>query len=222
MIPPGTITFPTAKTAIDLVWGNEHAMNSMIKCHIATENNHGSDHLPVETILDLTPQVTIPTQPPYNFTKTDWKALKAKLQQHLPPPPKLNTLTTIEKINSFAISIMNATSEAIDETTPSKKPSPFSIRWWKEELTRERKELNWLRNLHRRTGGNVDYIEFKRKKNEYNQKVRNAKHATWREFVGAADEKSIWIIKKYMNSTPTQHYIPTINGTATTNEEKAS
>src|SRR5436190_1710585 len=94
MIPPGTITFPEGKTAIDLVWGNEHAMNSMVKCHIATENDHGSDHLPIETILDLTPRLTTPTQPPYNFTKTDWKALKNKLLEYLSPPPDRNTLTT--------------------------------------------------------------------------------------------------------------------------------
>ena len=43
-----------------------------------------------------------------------------------------------------------------------------------------------------------------------------------KRFVEAADEKSIWSIKKYMNSKPTQHYIPTINDTATTNEEKAA
>jgi hypothetical protein len=52
--------------------------------------------------------------------------------------------------------------------------------------------------------------------------VRNAKYNTWKQFVESADEKSIWTIKKYMNSKPTQHYIPTINNTATTNEEKAA
>ena len=35
------------------------------------------------------------------------------------------------------------------------------------------------------------------------------------------DDESIWIVKDYMNSKPRQHYIPTINGTATTNNEKA-
>src|SRR5271155_1369686 len=85
IIPPGTITFPPAKTAIDLVWGNEQTANSVIKCQIATENDHGSDHLPVETILDLTPRITEPTQPPYNFAKTDWKTMKVKLEKHLPP-----------------------------------------------------------------------------------------------------------------------------------------
>ena len=68
----------------------------------------------------------------------------------------------------------------------------------------------------------MDYTEWKQKRNEYNQKIRNAKYNTWKEFVETADEKSIWTIKKYMNSTSSQHHIPTINGTATTNEEKAS
>ena len=197
-------------------------MNSMIKCRIATENDHGSDHLPIETVLDLTPRATTPTQSPYNFTKTDWNALKNKLQEYLPSPPERNTLTTEEAIDGYADGLTNAISKAIAETTPRKKPSPFSKRWWNEELTRSRRELNQARNLHRRTRSHVDWTEWKKKRNKYNQMVRNAIYNTWREFVEAADEKSIWIIKKYMNSKPTQHYIPTINGTATTNEEKAT
>ena len=221
MIPPGTVTFPEAKTAIDLVWGNEHAINNMLKCHIAMENDHGSDHLPIEIILNLTPQLTTPARPPYNFTKTDWKALKNKLLEYLPPLPERHTLTIEENIDRFANDLTEAIRKAIAETTPRKKPSPFSKRWWNEELTRLRKELNQMRNSHSRTYSNVDWTEWKKKRNEYNQKVRNAKYNTWREFVEAADEKSIWTIKKYMDSKPTQHYIPTINETATTNEEKA-
>src|SRR5579859_4734714 len=222
MIPPGTITFPKGKTAIDLVWGNEQAMSSVTKCHIATENDPCSDHLPIETILDLTPQLTPPTQPPYNFTKTNWKALKDKIQEYLPPLPEKNTLMTEKAIDEFANDITNAISKGIAETTPRKKPSPFSKRWWNEELTRLRKELNQSRNIHNRTHSHIDWTEWKKKRNEYNKKVRNLKYNTWREFVEAADEKSIWSIKKYMNSKPTQHYIPTINNTATTNEEKAA
>jgi ribonuclease HI len=221
MIPPGTITYPVAQTAIDLVWGNEHAMNNMIKCHIATENDHGSDHYPIETILDLTPRLIPPTNPPYNFAKTDWKILETKLQRYLPPLPERYTTTSAEMVDKLANDITEAINKAITETTPRKNPSPFSKRWWNEDLTRARKELNQARNLHKRTNSNVDWEEWKKKRNEYNQKIRNAKHNTWKEFAGSADEKSIWNIKKYMNSKPTQHYIPTIN-TADTNEEKAN
>src|SRR5439155_607545 len=136
------------------------------------ENDHGSDHLPIETILDLTPRLTTPTQPPYNFTKTDWKALKNKLLEYLSPPPDRNTLTTEEAIDKFANDLTDAISKAIAKTTPRKKPSPFSKRWWNEELTRLRKELNQARNSHRRTGSIVDWTEWKKKRNEYNQKIR--------------------------------------------------
>ena len=157
MIPPGTITFPPAQTAIDLVWGNEQAMNNMIKCHVATENDHGSDHLPIETILDLAPRLTAPTNPPYNFSKTNWKALETKIQEYLPPLPlEQGAAMTVEAIESFAIGISEGIAKAIDETTPRKKPSPFSKRWWNDDLTKARKELNQVRNLHRRTRSNVD------------------------------------------------------------------
>ena len=78
-----------------------------------------------------------------------------------------------------------------------------------------------MRNIHNRTRSNVDWVEFKKKRNEFNKKVRNAKYKTWREFVEAVDDESIWTVNNYMNSKPKQHYIPTINGTAATNEEKA-
>src|SRR5207248_687817 len=37
MLPGGTITFIRAKTAIDLVWGNEYIEQRIIKCRIAKE-----------------------------------------------------------------------------------------------------------------------------------------------------------------------------------------
>src|SRR5579859_2339244 len=192
----------------------------MLKCQIATENNHGSDHLPIETILDLMPRLTTPMQPPYNFSKTNWKVLETKLQESLPPIPTPETLSAEEAIDKFATEITNAICNAIAKTTPRKKPSPFSKRWWNDDLTKSRKELNQARNLHMRTNSNVDWEQWKKKRNEYNKKVRNAKYNTWKQFVESADEKSIWTIKKYMHSKPTQHYIPMINDMATTNEEK--
>src|SRR5205814_9912124 len=43
MLPAGTITFPRAKRAIDLVWGKNYVEQRIIKCRIAT-CDHGSDH----------------------------------------------------------------------------------------------------------------------------------------------------------------------------------
>jgi C1A family cysteine protease len=49
--------------------------------------------------------------------------------------------------------------KAIMETTPCKKPSSFSKRWWTNELIKLRKELNDARNTHKRTSSHADWTE---------------------------------------------------------------
>ena len=85
MLPAGTITFRRAKTAIDLVWGNDYVEQRIIKCRIASNCDHGSDHHPVETILNLQPCPYGPeARQPYNYSKTDWKIFEQKLESYLP------------------------------------------------------------------------------------------------------------------------------------------
>jgi hypothetical protein len=69
MLPAGSITYPHADTTIDLVWGNEEALNRIITCRVAEEQQQGSDHLPIETTLALSiekPQ----TMQPFNYART--------------------------------------------------------------------------------------------------------------------------------------------------------
>jgi endonuclease/exonuclease/phosphatase (EEP) superfamily protein YafD len=74
LLPPGTVTFPTTNesggTAIDLVWGNGTAKDTIIKCHtVEHTNDHGSDHYPIEIILELNPKTLPPSVHPYNYSK---------------------------------------------------------------------------------------------------------------------------------------------------------
>jgi len=44
----------------------------------------------------------------------------------------------------------------------------------------------------------------------------------WRDFVGGADAKTIWMVKKFVETASPVYYIPSLNNqTATTNEDKA-
>src|SRR5277367_2646992 len=74
LLPAGTITHPTENdpsgTTIDLVWGNENAEDIMLKYQTtSTTNNHSSDHLAIEIVLDLQPKTPPTMLPPYNYTK---------------------------------------------------------------------------------------------------------------------------------------------------------
>jgi len=85
LLPMGTVTFPTNNeqggTAIDLIWGNKTTENLIIKCQTIDEyNDHASDHLRMEKILNLCPrEVPLPT-PSYNHKQTNWELLKLHLQ----------------------------------------------------------------------------------------------------------------------------------------------
>jgi ribonuclease HI len=226
IIPPGTITYPakrrTAGTAIDLVWGNEVVENTVLKCQIAEKNDHGSDHLPIETELHLYPgQRNRQDEMPLNYEKTDWDTLGIKIAKYLPAIIDNNANITPADVDQYASEITDALTRAVQETTPRKRISPFSKRWWNDELTEQRKETNHLRNVFHRTGSTWDRKRWKKKRKEYQNNIRAAKERTWRDFVEEADEKTIWMVKKYIDATPTPSYIPTLDGNATTNDEKA-
>src|SRR5437773_10295660 len=52
--------------------------------------------------------------------------------------------------------------------------------------------------------------------------MKECKRATWQKFISEADEHSIWKVNKYLNSTPTNTFIPTLEGEAATNEQKTN
>ena len=175
LLPPGTITFPNAGTTIDLIWGNENAEQTLLKCQISEDNDHGSDHLPIETILDIEQQAAEQnTQLAYNYSKTDWRTMEMKLHKYLPDIIDTDS-TRPEILDQFAVDITNAFQTAINETTPRKKPCPFSKRWWTNNLTQLRKATNRRRNRYRRSQNEWDKRKWKNQQNKYECEIRRAK-----------------------------------------------
>ena len=69
-------------------------MSRIIKCKIAEEHDHGSDHLPIETVIALQIKEEARPSPAYNYAKTNWKQLKDKLKSYLPDdiPPLITKM----------------------------------------------------------------------------------------------------------------------------------
>ena len=87
LTPPRTVTFPQARTAIDLAWGNSVAVSRLLKCKLAMDKDFGSDHLPIETVIAAPSDTTLSEleqRPPYDFSKTDWEEFSKTLSIHLP------------------------------------------------------------------------------------------------------------------------------------------
>src|SRR5216117_692741 len=159
--------------------------------------------------------------PPYNYAKTNWKELNKRLELYLPTPIN-DDETTATGIDNYAKELVEAITKAVQETTPHKRPSPHSKRWWTAELSTLRKESNRLRNIFSRTNHAVDKAAWKDKANEYEEESARAKVSKWKEYVNNADGKTIWQIKKYITNIPTSTFIPTLNGHAATYEQKVN
>ena len=219
LIPPGTVTYPTAKTAIDLVWGNRAARQNMLKCKIDRQNDHGSDHLPIKTIIAMDLEVP-EAQPRLNFSKANWKEFEEQVRVNVAPIPAHRSCKTEAEIDKRVEQLTEAIQKAIEVTVPLKKECPHSKRWWNEEIGKLRKEANKLRNTYSRTRHETDRKAWRRKANEYTKEIREAKKKKWREYTSEADGKSIWQIKEYITKPPTQNVIPTLNGTSKTHQQK--
>jgi exonuclease III len=220
ILPAGTITFPRSGTTLDLTWGNAEMRENVVKCKVSSSHDHGSDHYPIITTLYLKPE-EVEEKRLHDFEKTDWDLLKAKLKEGLPPITDYETATPV-MVDKLAEDITKAMREAIEESTPRRRICPFSKRWWNEDLTKERREASKARNRFKRTRDEECRREWREKEKAYKRGIKKCKRKTWRKFVKEADERSIWKIKKYMDSgVLVSTYIPTINETASSNDDKA-
>jgi len=129
ILSPGTITFPRYETTIDLVLGNMEMEQSVLKCKIVCNHDHGSDHLPIITTFTTSSRHTSNTQiPAYNFEKMNWDLLKAKVKENL---SRINCThaPSPATVDQLAEEIINALAAAITCSTPRKRICPFSKRW---------------------------------------------------------------------------------------------
>ena len=158
----------------------------------------------------------------YNYAKANWDEMANMLCTNLAKIPLGPELNSPSKLDQFTASTIAAAQNAIEQTTPRKQPSPFSKSWWTDELTQLRKEQNRLRNRYRRKRSVVDKKKWKEAKRICQKEVRAAKQKAWREFAEAADNITIWQLKKYISTLPSQPYIPTLDeGKAASNQQKA-
>ena len=89
-------------------------------------------------------------------------------------------------------------------------------------MTNLRREANRLRNTYRRRKHETDKAAWRLKANKYASEIARAKETTWKEFVNNADGKTIWQIKKYIDNIPTSAFVPTLENSVMTNEQKAN
>jgi endonuclease/exonuclease/phosphatase family metal-dependent hydrolase len=165
LLPPGTVTFPRADTTIDLVWGNSMAEKRTLKCQTTTTYDQGSDHLPIETVLKMSLPTT-PQEGKYNINKTNWEKFTQHLQRALSQTPIPEKLKTKEEIDDAAEQLVKALQTSFHDSTPLRRHTIHSKRWWTPTLTELSKAQKRLKNRWLRTRRQEDREVWREKANE--------------------------------------------------------
>jgi exonuclease III len=128
--PKGAVTWRARGTesTIDLTLLSYPLVTSLIKCLPRVDLAQSSDHIPVETTLDLQPQPFTP-MPRRCWKKADFNAIRQALNDKVP-----NTqVETNEQIDTRVYEITQALQEAIDQGVPWARASPYAKDYWTEE-----------------------------------------------------------------------------------------
>ena len=149
-LPPGIPTYETTNgnwTRPDNVWRSNNLVGPIVSCNIKPSlRPPHADHLPIITELDLALRRVNPP-PTCNMREANFNTINNKLHNKLITLGPAKQLHCKEDISPAVDSLVKAITEAVNETTPPSKPSPYTKRWWTRELTDMKKEKNWLSNL---------------------------------------------------------------------------
>ena len=156
--------------------------------------------------------------------------------QQLEDIPDPCVIQTEGQFQEAVLDLIGAIQAAIEAKVPISKPTPFSRRWWSNELSTLKKQLNCLNNesyRYRALANHPSHAAHKSIRNEYGEAIKRAKEQHWQDFLEHADGPTIWAANCYI-SNPTgdggRQRIPTLKVTTSggmlsevaTNEEKGA
>jgi hypothetical protein len=173
------------------------------KCEVLAHLRPTStDHFPILTVIDL-PQTRIPPDPSYNFRIADWEEIKKTLTLKLDLLPQAMPIENLQQLEEAGANLTKAIQETIEERVTRCKPRPDAKRWWNEELTAMRKDLNRLRSesfRNRAIANHPSHRELRCKSRKYGNEIILAKRAHWTAYLEEMSENDIWTANKYIKS----------------------
>jgi hypothetical protein len=90
------------------------------------------------------------TEPRRLFRNTNWSRVLQVLQAEVERLPSISTTpVTPQQIDDFTQKLVLVVQETVFQFTPIAKPSPYSKRWWNQDLTQLKKAYTAIRNVAR-------------------------------------------------------------------------
>ncbi|KAJ5159354.1 zinc knuckle domain protein [Penicillium coprophilum] len=156
-------------STIDLTFVSGALTGRVIECRVGID--HGSDHYPVVTTIDIT---TPPHEPPRrrNWKATDDKKLIEFVTQHTNAITRHPT--TADEVETECQTFIEIITKAVDISTPWAVPSRWANPCFTPECQEAVKEVRRLRRQHERTHDPYDKELYKAARNRKTRVIRAA------------------------------------------------
>ena len=161
-------------TRINNVFCMEGLMDVIIKCNIEDSARPiKTDHYSIVTQIDFhAPRMVWKLR--RNFRLTDWTELIKTLKDNLTNIPPPTEIASIQEFNNKLKILNEKIQNAIEKHVKLTTPSPYSKRWWKKELTDEKKRMRQLggrSKYHRQNTQHPIHTEYRQQRNRYSEMI---------------------------------------------------
>ncbi|EKG09293.1 Endonuclease/exonuclease/phosphatase [Macrophomina phaseolina MS6] len=184
-----------AQTTIDLVFVTAGIIEHLVKCQVREDLQQDSDHIPVTTVVDLSPPRCPPEARP-NWRSSDIAKLKRTFEEIL---PRITPLHSVEILENFTDSLVQTIKQAIDISTPPLQVSPRSIPGWTKECKEAQMETRRMCRVLQRTRSEEDWERYRSMRNRKGRLIQKALQQEHRTKIEAAatKENGIWRLAKW-------------------------
>lgn len=143
-LPRGTATFwplndPGKYSTIDQTVTDRPDL--LVKCHLYHEH-YGSDHRATYSEWKLQAQATSPTKARKAYDRAEWSKIGEEVTRQMGLWKDVKTRPALDTVVQKLTQI---TTQAVDQFTPNRRPTPYSKRWFTPDLKVQQVEVNQLR-----------------------------------------------------------------------------
>ena len=181
--------------------------------------DHGSDHLPVLTTVNLIPEkLTKTKRPKWKLNDKKW----GNWAKDVAKETKIHNTVQEENI-AFTQNLTNAAEKHFKKTQDQSK-TKFCKPWWTAECSKAVAKRRRARRQMERRPTIPNIIEYKRSVARAKRQIKTAKKETWKKFCSQLTPETpttqVWnLIKKLNNGKITRNQVLKINGIPINDEE---
>ena len=186
-------------TRVDNVFCSANLIDTFISCDTFPQwRPQKTDHMPIISVLEIEPERVAYIGKP-NFKLTDWVEYLKSLSENLEEMEEADEITSEVQFHARIALVDEAIKLAIQKHVPPTKLTPYTKRWWNEDLAQLKKAKEKLARrsyLSRALDEDPIHEVYQQAWNKYSKAIHDVKAEHWLGWLETLDEEGVWTVNR--------------------------